>query len=208
MFEKIIRKIQGAKNIQEESLTDTEYALNIYNRQLEIWFMGSSILPHWKENPWSIIDWVFNLMKFKVSYPWGRVHAGFALKYHAVRLNIYDYLKANKGKYDFITIYGFSQGAGIGKVCLMDLIHTFDFENIDGIFGGDPLCYGKSDFVDRNKDKMISYCTYWDIVGHLPFGILGYKRYAQKIKFGEKKFKLITHMDYLKQAKWEDQKNA
>lgn len=177
---------------------DTQYAIEETEDTLTIKFQGSV----------SRLDWFYNfffipLFLIKPYHHMPKlyfVHRGFLKKYKAVRLEIQKAVYNNLEKK--VVVLGYSQGAALALLAHEDIRFTFGIQSETTVFGC-PRVFSLFGY------KMLSNRLFGvtriengnDIVTRLPFAILFFRHYGEKIHIGKKRnFFRFSIKDHLPQS--------
>ena len=160
----------------------------------------------------SIIDWIFNFFflplpvkpykKMKVKW---YIHAGFRLKWNAIKDDVYNIILSNKGRIKTVIITGHSQGGALATLAHELAWFHFKDLNLKTYTFGSPRTVFFRNFkkLSGRFEGIINYKTKMDIVTNVPPKILGFKDTGEKVLLGKKRIKIPTpkviyfaHADY------------
>lgn len=143
------------------------------------------------------VDWKYNfdfiVKPYKKQPHWWLTHRGFAKAWKLAENQITsEVLNILDGRE--LVIVGYSHGAVIASFAYEYFI--FHGYNVQGhVFGSARFCWLPSRYIRARFNDLNVYLTYGDIVGHLPFVILGYRHIGEVTKVG--KIRMISHLPHL-----------
>ena len=172
---------------QEQETTKTRWKYKIVDRVLYLCF----------EYTGSVLGWIYNFFFIpRLAKPYRNmpvtwfVHAGFRIKWRAVKDWVGMVIKENLDKIDGITITGHSQGGALATLAHEYVKFNFPALSLKTITFGAPRAVFFWNFkkVKDRFEGITHLRTYMDIVPHLPPKLIGYKDTGERIVLGKKKF--------------------
>ena len=172
---------------QEDKATSTEWKYLIKRRTLYIGFKYTSSKKDWRQNFFFLPRLARPYSKMAVAW---FVHAGFRLKWRAIKDRVHKVIEDNLNKIGRIVFVGHSQGGALAILAHEYAGFIFPQCPLETKTFGAPRAVFFWNFrkVKNRFEGIINYRAYMDIVPRLPPKIFGYKDTGKIVILGEKKF--------------------
>ena len=172
---------------QEDKATNTEWKYLLKDRVLYLGFKYTDSKKDWWQNFFFLPRLARPYQNMAVTW---FVHAGFRLKWKAIKDQVHKVIVENIYQVDRIVIVGHSQGGASAVLAHEYVKFNFPRCSVETTTFGAPraVFFWNSRKIKPRFEGITSYHTYMDIVPHLPPKIFGYKDVGKKVTLGEKKF--------------------